>query len=641
MFRRIQNRFKFQIERWMLRGPQYRLLLIGMLIGLVSLSGGLVAHWGTESFSQGGEAIWWAFLRLTDPGYLGDDEGLFKRVLSSVLTVLGYVLFMGSLIAIMTQWLNAKLRALESGLTPIAQNGHILILGWTNRTAAVVRELIRSEGRLKRFLKRLGNKRSLRIVILVEDVTPELVLELEEEVGPDDWNPNRVIFRSGSPLRIEHLRRVDFANAAAIILPGADFAYGGADASDTRIVKTLLNIANHGKSEPGEALQLLTTEVFDRRKVSVAEATYSGPLEVLASNAFVAQLMAQNLRHPGLSQVYSELLSHNEGSEVYVRESNQFAGRPIGELRRYFPRTVILGLCRPDGKRFRPVLNPAADTVLESGDRIVFLADSYEDCEPSAKPVVDTAPDTSGTNRAKEAMSDRNLLIVGWNHKIPTLLEALDRRSSEHFRVTSLSFLSREAREQDILRDGITLSRIGMLYHQADTTVQSAYDNMDPAGYDSILFAASDRFQSGEESDATTLLRYLVMMEVVGDRPRPNILVELMDPENVSLLPEGVESIVSPVLLSHMLAQVALRRELHTVFDHLFGPEGADISLSPASRYGVGGRELTFGALQDLLFSGDETVMGLRRDGTIVLDPDRSRTIQIRDTDELILLTNF
>jgi hypothetical protein len=212
------------------------------------------------------------FLRLTDPGYLGDDQGLFKRAPSSVLTVLGYVLFMGSLIAIMTQWLNSKLRALESGPTPIAQNGHILILGWTNRTAAVVRELIRSEGRLKRFLKRLGNKRSLKIVILVEDVTPELVLELEEEVGPDDWNPNCVIFRSGTPLRIEHLRRVDFANAAAIILPGADFAYGGADASDTRIVKTLLNIANHGKSEPGEPLQLLTTEVFDRRKVSVADA---------------------------------------------------------------------------------------------------------------------------------------------------------------------------------------------------------------------------------------------------------------------------------------------------------------------------------------------------------------------------------
>jgi Trk K+ transport system NAD-binding subunit len=287
------------------------------------------------------------------------------------------------------------------------------------------------------------------------------------------------------------------------------------------------------------------------------------------------------------------------------------------------------------------MLTPSGDTVLESGDRIVFLADSYEDCEPSAKPVVDAAPDASRTNRGKEAMSDHNVLIVGWNHKIPTLLEALDHRSSEHFRVTILSSLSREAREQDIQRDGITLSRIEMVYHQADTTVQTAYDEVEPARYDSILFAASDRFQSGEESDATTILRYLVMMEVVGERPRPKILVELMDPENVSLLPEGVESIVSPVLLSHMLAQVALRLELHTVFGHLFGPEGADISLSPASRYGVAGKELTFGALQDLLFAGDETVMGLRRDGTIMLDPDRSQTVQIRDTDELILLTNF
>jgi hypothetical protein len=196
--------------------------------------------------------------------------------------------------------------------------------------------LIRSEGRPKRFLKRLGNKRALKIVILVQDVTPELVLKLETEVGPDDWNPNRVIFRSGTPLGIEHLRRVDFANAAAIILSGSDFAYGGADALDTCLVKTLLYIANHGKSEPGDPLQLLTTEVFDRRKVSVAEATYFGPLEVLASNAFVAQLMAQNLRHPGLSQFFAELFSHNEDSEVYVRESNQFAGRPIGELRRHF-----------------------------------------------------------------------------------------------------------------------------------------------------------------------------------------------------------------------------------------------------------------------------------------------------------------
>ena len=66
---------------------------------------------------------WWAFLRLTDPGYLGDDEGNWRRVVSTWLTVSGYVLFMGTLIAILTQWLNRTMRALEQGLTPITVRG--------------------------------------------------------------------------------------------------------------------------------------------------------------------------------------------------------------------------------------------------------------------------------------------------------------------------------------------------------------------------------------------------------------------------------------------------------------------------------------------------------------------------------------
>ena len=59
-----------------------------------------------------------------------------------VVTVLGYVLFMGALVAIMTTALSRLMRRLETGLTPIAQRGHILILGWTNRTPTIVRELL-------------------------------------------------------------------------------------------------------------------------------------------------------------------------------------------------------------------------------------------------------------------------------------------------------------------------------------------------------------------------------------------------------------------------------------------------------------------------------------------------------------------
>ena len=620
----------------MLRGAQYRLLVIGLLIGLVSLSGGLVAFWGGAGFGEEGEAVWWAFLRLTDPGYLGDDEGLFRRTLSTVLTVLGYVIFLGALIAIMTQWLNERLRKLESGLTPIAQSGHILILGWTNRTAAIVRELLRSEGRVKRFLKRFAKRKNLQIVILTDEVTPQLMIDLEEEVGPADWHPNRVIFRTGNPLRIEHLRRVDYANASAILLPGADFAYGGADLSDTRIIKTLLNIDNHGRAEAVESLPLLTTEVFDGRKVAVAKATYSGSLEVLASNAFIAQLIAQSIRYPGLSEVYRELLSHDEGSEVYVRTASDMVGRTLEETRSYHPSTVILGLCRPSEDGFQPLLDPEQEHVVQTGDRLVFLAGSYEDCVPAAAAVLD-APDRL-PEIIYETSREHKVLVVGWNHKVPSLLEILDHLRNEQFRVTSLSSLTEEARMTDIQRDGITLERIVMTYLQEDTTVISGYASVDPSSFDSIVFAASDRFATGEESDATTILRFLVLRESLAGNPLPHTLVELMDPDNVPLLPEGVESIVSPILLSHMLAQVALRRELHAVFGLLFGPEGADISLAPATGLAAPDQSVTFGELQAAAAARGAVALGVRRGGKIVLNPERSERMHLSETDELILL---
>ena len=120
MLHRIRDSFKFYVERLILRGARYRLLLMVALIGVVSIIAGARVFRATPDFPSLREAIWWAFLRLTDPGYLGDDKGFVLALVSTVVTVLGYILFMGSLIAIMTQWLNETIRRLESGLTPVS-----------------------------------------------------------------------------------------------------------------------------------------------------------------------------------------------------------------------------------------------------------------------------------------------------------------------------------------------------------------------------------------------------------------------------------------------------------------------------------------------------------------------------------------
>ena len=316
MIKRAKDRFTFLVERMLLRGAHYRLLFIAALLGVIAAVGGALVMEFAGGFSSTGEAMWWAFLRLTDPGYLGDDEGLVRRTVSTAVTISGYVLFMGALIAIMSQWLAQTMRRLESGLTPITQSDHVLVLGWTNRTAPIIEELLSSsEERLHRFLRRYGARR-LNIAVLAEEVNAERVQELRDHLGPL-WDSQHIVFRTGTPLDIDHLRRVDFANAAAVILPGS--FYDGAMQADARTIKTLLSISRHAAHNGAERIPLIVAEIFDPRKVMVGVRAYTGPVEIISSDLFISRLIVQTLRHPGLSKVFNELLSGDRTNEVYVR----------------------------------------------------------------------------------------------------------------------------------------------------------------------------------------------------------------------------------------------------------------------------------------------------------------------------------
>ncbi len=103
---RIVDRIKFIVERQLVKGGAgFQLLVVGCFIALISLIGGLLVVLPPQAgeFESAGHAIWWAFLRLTDPGYLGDDVGTWQRIVSTLLTIMGYVVFMGTLVAILTR----------------------------------------------------------------------------------------------------------------------------------------------------------------------------------------------------------------------------------------------------------------------------------------------------------------------------------------------------------------------------------------------------------------------------------------------------------------------------------------------------------------------------------------------------------
>ena len=519
------------------------------------------------------------------------------------------------------------------------RRNHILILGWTNRTLAIVDELMRAEGRVRRFLRRRG-ARSLRVVILAEDVSLERTMELRRTLG-DLWKTGKITFRSGTPLRLKHLERVDFLHASAIILPGADFVYGSANESDTRIVKTLLSIAKHAGDSTDESLPLLVTEIFDPRKVSMARGTYRGNLEVLASDVFIARCMAQNVRHPGLSSVFQEILSHGQGNTIFMRSFESLAGSCFGALTLSSSKAILLGVVRSDGEGFCPLLNPSRNLRLESADRLVFLARAYEDCEVSTGGLSQHPKDEYRETAPARVKNERRILILGWNHKVAAFLKELDRYIHERFDIAILSLVPAAEREIELNRQGIDVHRIVLTHCEGDYTSPAELAAMKPSGYDNVVFLGSDWLETQEESDARTIMGHLVLRNALEGLPeKPEILVDLMDADNVELFDDdNSEVLVTPTIASHVLAQVALRRELNVVYEELFGAGGAEIFFRRVSDYEITGQEIALEHLTEKAARCGEIVLGIRsKSGEVTLNPAAGNSCILSELDDLIVL---
>ncbi|HEY6876759.1 MAG TPA: hypothetical protein VI299_02025 [Polyangiales bacterium] len=618
LLRRALNRLRFEVGQFLLRGAFYRLLTISLLVLVVALvSGTLIWRFDPHAMPLG-DAIWWAFLRLTDPGYLGDDQGVLRRTVSTVVTIIGYVLFLGALVAIMTQWLNQTLRRLESGLTPIARDGHVLVAGWTDRTVSVLREMFRSEDRSHTLLGGRGNR--LTAVVLAEDASPELHQALRERLG-EHFADQRIILRQGEAIYLDHLRRADFAHAAAIVLPAEPYLSDEHAPSDVRAMKTLMSIARHVQSELRDApLPLVVAELFDARREEIAKRLYPGRIEVLVSDRLIGRMLALNLRNSGLAHVYRELLYDRSGQRMFLRAPpRSLVGRPLRELVRSQPRLAMIGLVRGDGEL---VMCPPPTFKLAADDRMVCFGAETPDDEAEHLEEEDERGSMVPFDRNRIASELRSLLVLGWTRKVPTVFSELCQVGPQ-LNVTVISMVEVADRERDA-GDIPWPSNLSLQHVVADYTVPSALRAYAPERYDAVLLIGSDRLESGAESDARSIVGCEVLKTVLHERRaerRPRIVIELMDSDNAGLFEEdNIDVLVSPQLLGRVLAQVALVPELCAVYDDLFGAGGAELSVHYAREYGLGGEgAVTFSELREAAARVGHVVLGAQCDADPVM----------------------
>jgi voltage-gated potassium channel Kch len=414
-----------------------------------------------------------------------------------------------------------------------------------------------------------------------------------------------------------------------------------ADDPDTDVIKTLLAITNDPtrRAEPYQ----IVTEIRDARNVDVARLASRGEAKIVLGGELIGRIAAQTCRQPGLSIVYMELLDF-EGDEIYFHEDPSLVGVAFGDTLAAFRTSAVLGLL-PAGAEAE--LNPPMDRVIETGDRLIFIAaddDAIQRVEvPAGTPVEERI-----VALAHAPATVERILVLGWNSRTPGLLTELDRYVTEGSPLLVIADAPGVADEVGAI--GRRLQRLSLTYRRADTTDRAVLDAAAAEGYEHVVVMSYSDLLDEQRADARTLVTLLHLRDIETRRGESfSIVSEMLDVRNRALahVTRADDFIVSGRLVSLAMSQLAENPDLRTVFDDLFDEAGSEVYLKPARDYVRLGEPVDYYTVLESARRRGEVAFGYRvlaaaedpaRNYGVVMNPDKAAAVTFTEDDKVIVL---
>ncbi|MFI7285580.1 NAD-binding lipoprotein [Streptomyces anulatus] len=537
-----------------------------------SLSGRLIATWRISAET----------LRL------GAATGTPLRLVLSAVLGLVALLCVSTLVGVVTTGLAERMAELSRGRSTVLEQGHVLVLGWSDQVTTVVGELVAARA-----------PRRPRAIVLLADRDKA---EMEEALTARAASPARarIICRSGPASDPDVLALVSPRSASTVVvLPSAEPT---ADAEVLRILLALRAVLGEDTDGP----PVLAAVRDDRYRAPARLA--AGPRgTVLETDTVTARLIAQCVGRPGLSLVLRDLLDF-AGDEFHLADSSAFHHGPFGPTLLSHPNSCVVGLLTPEG---RTLLNPPADTVVLPGSRLIVLArddDStrVEDCRHlvDASTITAARPEPAGPSR---------LLLLGWNRRAPLVLDQL-RSTARPGSVVDVVADSAVPGPRE--PEGGEPAGPDVRFRSAPLSRPEILLGLDLDPYDAVVVLGPDLGDGPDHPDDWTLVTLLavrLLEQRTGRETR--VVTELVDDRNRPLAPvnSGSDVIVSGMLVGLLMAQIAQNQQLAPVFEELFSAEGNNVCLRPAGAYIQPGAEATFAGVVAAARDRGECAIGYRR----------------------------
>ena len=249
------------------------------------------------------EGIWQNMLRSFEPAAMEADTGWPLR-LQSLLVVIFGIFVVSSLIGLIASGIERRVEELRKGRSEVLEEGHVLILGWSEKVFPIISELI---------LAHKGHKES--IIVLMADHDK---IEMEDDIRARvrNFGHTRLVCRRGDPSSPADVALVAPYESRSVIALGNNHMDG-----DAQVIRSVLALMDDDRFTD---LRVVADCALPENADALREATDNHAIAI-ASADLIARVTAQACRHTGLGTVFEEILDFG-GVDVYFHGEARLSG---------------------------------------------------------------------------------------------------------------------------------------------------------------------------------------------------------------------------------------------------------------------------------------------------------------------------
>ncbi|MCU0488085.1 MAG: hypothetical protein MUE67_03930 [Anaerolineales bacterium] len=625
----LMERLRYRLDTIYSRDTRAAVITLGLLTLLMTTISTMIlviaglAPGGEESYTTV-EAFWVSLISAIGDGSVGGREtGWGYRLLMLGMTF-GSIFIGSFFISALTNGLVSRVNELKRGRSIVIEQGHTVILGWSDQIFTVLTELMHAN----------ASHPEAVIVVLGPASKEDMEDQIKQKVKK--IGRTRIVCRTGDPMEMGDLKLVSLNTAKTVIILPPASEYPDAD-----VIKTTLAITKNPQRR--KAPYHIVAGIRNPRNQEIASVAGNGEVEWLVTSEVVSRVIAQTSLQPGLSTVYDDLFDF-EDQEIYLKSESMLCGRPFSQALFASDHNTVIGIVTGKGQ---VLLNPPNDRIIQHDDQLVVIARDDLEIHFDIQGLGKHNPDHISLGELPPIQSKR-ILILGWNWRGKRILEELDKYVSPGSEITVLA--DQEKVAEQIPVDCLDFQNLQVCFLPEDTDDRQILEGILFKPYDHVVVLGYSDQLSIQRADAKTLVTLLHLRDV---KERDNldftIVTEMMDIRNYELAStaRADDYVVSDRLVSLMMAQVAENRPLNAVFTDLLSAQGAEIYLKPVSLYIKQDQPVNFYSVVEAARQRGEIAIGYRlapRAGvanseySVVVNPKKSAEVTFTQQDRIVVL---